>query len=50
MGRPYASDPRQIYKSTPSGVMDAILIGFGTAMLLGLVSGVVWVIFNLLRG
>ena len=49
MPRPYALDPRRLYKNAPSGVMGLILIAFGTALLLGLVSGIVWVVVNLLR-
>jgi len=49
MRRPYANDPRRLYKNAPSGVMGLILIAFGTALLLGLVSGIVWVVVNLLR-
>jgi hypothetical protein len=48
MAKPYASDPRRAYKSTPSGVTGAILVAFGIALLLGLTSGVVWVLYNLL--
>jgi hypothetical protein len=48
MAKPYASDPRRVYKSAPSGVMGAILVAFGVALLLGLASGVVWVLYNLL--
>jgi hypothetical protein len=48
MAKPYAGDPRRIYKSTPSGVTGVILVAFGVALLLGLSSGVVWIVFNLL--
>ena len=49
MPKPYASDPRRLYKRAPSGVMGLLLIAFGTALLLGLASGVVWVVVSLLR-
>ena len=48
MPKPYASDPRRIYKSSPFGVTGTILVAFGIALLLGLTSGVVWILFNLL--
>jgi hypothetical protein len=48
MAKPYASDPRRVYKSSPSGVTGVILVAFGVALLLGLVSGLVWILFNLL--
>jgi hypothetical protein len=48
MAKPYASDPRRVYKSSPSGVTGAILVAFGIALLLGLTSGVVWILYNLL--
>ena len=48
MPKPQAADPRRVYKGTPSGVMGAILMAFGIALFLGLTSGVVWVLYNLL--
>jgi hypothetical protein len=48
MAKPYASDPRRVYKSTPSGATGAVLVAFGIALLLGLTSGVVWILYNLL--
>ena len=48
MAKPYATDPRRVYKITPSGVTGAILVAFGIALLLGLTSGVVWILYNLL--
>ena len=48
MSKPYSSDPRQVYKSVPSGVAGAILVAFGVALLLGLTSGLIWILFNLL--
>lgn len=48
MAKAYASDPRRVYKSTPSGVTGAILVAFGIALLLGLTSGVLWILYNLL--
>jgi hypothetical protein len=48
MAKPYASDPRRAYKNSPSVVTGAILVAFGVALLLGLASGVVWILFNLL--
>jgi len=49
MPRPYSNDPRQFYKNAPSGVMGVVLIAFGTALLLGFASGIVWVVVSLLR-
>ena len=48
MSKPYASDPRRVYKSSPSGVTGVILVAFGVALLVGLASGLVWIVFNLL--
>ena len=48
MSKPYASDHRRVYKSSPSGVTGVILVAFGIALLLGLTSGLVWILFNLL--
>ena len=48
MSKPYASDPRRIYKTSPSGVTGVILVAFGVALLLGLTSGLVWILYNLL--
>ena len=48
MAKLYATDPRRAYKSSPSGVTGVILVAFGVALLLGLTSGIVWVVFNLL--
>ena len=48
MSKPFASDPRRVYKTSPSGVTGAILLAFGVALLLGLGSGLVWILFNLL--
>jgi hypothetical protein len=48
MAKPYASDPRRVYKSTPSGVTGVILVAFGIALLLGLTTGLVWILYNLL--
>ena len=48
MAKPYASDPRRIYKSSPSGVTGVMLVAFGVALLLGLSSGLIWIVFNLL--
>ena len=48
MAKPYASDPRRAYKSSPSGMTGAILVAFGVALLLGLASGLLWILFNLL--
>jgi hypothetical protein len=47
MSKPYANDPRRVYKSNPSGVTGAILVAFGIALLLGLTTGLVWILFNL---
>ena len=49
MPKPYANDPRRFYKNAPSGVTGVVLIAFGTALLLGLASGIVWVVVSLLR-
>jgi len=48
MSKPYASDPRRVYKATPSGVTGVLLVTFGVALLVGLVSGLAWIVLNLL--
>jgi hypothetical protein len=48
MAKPHVSDPRRVYKSLPTGVTGALLVAFGVALFLGLASGVVWILFNLL--
>ena len=48
MSKPYATDPRRVYKSSPSGVTGVILVAFGVALLVGLASGLVWIVFNLI--
>lgn len=48
MSKPYASDPRRVYKTSPSRVTGVILVAFGIALLLGLTSGLIWILFNLL--
>jgi hypothetical protein len=49
MPRPRAHDPKQTYKSVPGGVMRLLLVAFGVALLIGMVTGVIWVAWNLLR-
>ena len=47
MAKPYASDPRRVYKGAPLGVTRAMLVAFGIALLLGLTSGLAWIAYNL---
>jgi hypothetical protein len=49
MRRSYANDRRRLYKSLPQGASGVILVAFGVALLVGLVTGVVWIAWNLLR-
>ena len=49
MAKPDATaDPRRVYKSSPSGATGVILVAFGVALLVGLASGLVWIVFNLI--
>jgi hypothetical protein len=48
MPKRYPTDRRQIYKGTPEGVMGIIWVALGIALLLGLISGTVWILYNLL--
>lgn len=48
MSKPYASDPRKVYKSSPSTVTGVLLVVFGIALLVGLATGLVWIALNLL--
>jgi hypothetical protein len=49
MPRPRAHDPTQTYKSAPGGVMRLLLVAFGVALLVGMVTGLMWVAWNLIR-
>jgi hypothetical protein len=48
MPKHYPAHRRQINKGAPSGVMGLIWVAFGIALLLGLASGVVWILITLL--
>jgi hypothetical protein len=48
MPKPYSSDPRRLYKHSPSGVTGLLLVAFGVTVLVGLVSGVAWILWKLL--
>jgi len=41
-------ETRRFYKDSPSGVMGPIFVAFGVALLLGLLSGTVWILWNLI--
>ena len=49
MPRPYANDPQRLDRALSPGLLRLLLIAFGVALLIGLSSGVVWIIYNLLR-
>ena len=48
MAKPHINDPRGVYKSLPAGTTGTLLVAFGVALLLGLASGIVWILFNVL--
>jgi hypothetical protein len=47
MAKPRPEDHRHAYRHGPSGVMGIILTAFGIALLLGLTSGIVWILYRL---
>jgi hypothetical protein len=49
MPRPYANDPIRQDKAPSSDVVRLVLIACGITVLLGLVTGVLWIGFNLVR-
>jgi hypothetical protein len=49
MPRPYANDPVRQDKAPSFDVVRLILIACGVAVLVGLVTGVLWIAFNLVR-
>ena len=49
MPRPYANDPERLDRAAGPDLVRLLLIGFGIALLLGLVSGLLWVGYNLIR-
>lgn len=49
MPRPYANDPERLDRSPGPDLTRVLLIAFGVALLIGLVSGLVWVAYNLIR-
>lgn len=49
MSRYHANDPRQDDEILSPGFTRLLAVAFGTAMLLGLVSGLVWIAWNLVR-
>lgn len=49
MPRPYANDPRRLDRTPSPGVLRLLFIVFGIALLIGLTSGAVWIVYNLLR-
>lgn len=49
MPRPYANDPQRLDKAPSPGVVRLLLIAFGVAALLGLLSGAIWIGYSLLK-
>ena len=49
MPRPYANDPGRLDRALSPSLLRLLLIAFGIALLIGLTSGGVWIIYNLLR-
>jgi hypothetical protein len=49
MPRPYANDPQRLDRAAPPDLVKLLLVGFGIAALLGLLSGAVWIGYSLLR-
>jgi hypothetical protein len=49
MPRPYANDPQRLDRALSPGLLHVLLVAFGIALLIGLTSGVLWILYNLLR-
>ncbi len=49
MPKSFANDPRRNHEVATPEFTRLILVAFGVAMLLGLISGVVWIGWSLLR-
>ena len=49
MPRPYANDPIRQDKAPSSDVVRLVLVACGITVLIGLVTGVLWIAFNLVR-
>lgn len=49
MPRPYANDPQRLDRALSPGLLRVLLVAFGIALLIGLTTGVVWILYNLLR-
>ena len=49
MPRPYANDPRRLNRTASPDVLRLLFVVFGIALLIGLTSGAVWVVYNLVR-
>jgi hypothetical protein len=49
MPRPYANDPQRLDRALSPGLLRVLLIAFGVALLIGMTSGAVWIVYNLLR-
>jgi hypothetical protein len=49
MPRPYANDPQRLDRALSPGLLRLLLIAFGIALLIGMTSGAVWIVYNLLR-
>ena len=49
MSRRYGNDPRHDEDVASPGLTRLLLVAFGIALLLGLVSGSIWIAWNLIR-
>jgi hypothetical protein len=49
MPRPYANDPQRLDRALSPGLLRVLLVAFGIALLIGLTTGAVWIVYNLLR-
>jgi hypothetical protein len=49
MPRPYANDPQRLDRALSPGLLRVLLIAFGIALLIGMTSGALWIVYNLLR-
>jgi hypothetical protein len=48
MPRPYANDPQRLDRALSPGLLRLLLIAFGIALLIGMTSGALWIVYNLL--
>jgi hypothetical protein len=49
MPKPYVNDPKRQHQISSPEFTRLLFVAFGIALLLGLVSGSIWIVWNLFR-